>query len=242
MKRLLFPVLLTLLCCAAYGVDFWEKKDPAHWSPKEVQQLLSDSPWARQAEVHVGRGGEGGKEVPEGRQGGGMGWGDYGGHQGGKGGGMGGRPESQSGPPPGNGEAGSRRRPVLLRWLSARPISLALRKAHLEVPAGVLSSSGAEYVIAICGLPHREESGSGEIEKELAGHSALILKDGRVLTPSRITCIRQQGSLVVLCHFPTVTPLTLRNGEVEFRATLGSITVKGIFDLTAMKYRGKLAL
>jgi len=33
---------------AAFGADFWEKKDYTKWSEKECRKLLTDSPWAKQ--------------------------------------------------------------------------------------------------------------------------------------------------------------------------------------------------
>ena len=33
------------------AADFWEKKAPDAWTTAEVERILTDSPWAREAEV-----------------------------------------------------------------------------------------------------------------------------------------------------------------------------------------------
>ncbi len=72
-----------------FAADFWEKKPYTEWTEKEARRVVTDSPWARNANVTFGGGvgdtGEGGM----GRPGGGMG-GPGGGGMGGPGGGMGG--------------------------------------------------------------------------------------------------------------------------------------------------------
>jgi hypothetical protein len=40
-------LLICLVASVAEGADFWVKKPYQNWSAEEVQQMLSDSPWAR---------------------------------------------------------------------------------------------------------------------------------------------------------------------------------------------------
>jgi hypothetical protein len=63
---------------AAWGFapgEFWDDKQPSEWSEKEVQRMLTKSPWAKEAglEVTGGRGGRG-MGGPGGRGPGGPGW------------------------------------------------------------------------------------------------------------------------------------------------------------------------
>src|ERR1043166_8468968 len=57
----------------ASSKDFWNEKPPAEWTPDEIQQLLTKSPWAKEASVsyNAGPGGMGGGR--SGRSRGGMG-------------------------------------------------------------------------------------------------------------------------------------------------------------------------
>ena len=48
-----------LAAAALVAADFWEEKDFTTWSDTEVQEMLTDSPWAKQVGIIVGeRGGE----------------------------------------------------------------------------------------------------------------------------------------------------------------------------------------
>ena len=48
-----------LAAAALVAADFWEEKDFTTWSDTEVQEMLTDSPWAKQVWIIVsGRGGE----------------------------------------------------------------------------------------------------------------------------------------------------------------------------------------
>ncbi len=48
-----------LAAAALVAADFWEEKDFTTWSDTEVQEMLTDSPWAKQVRIIVsGRGSE----------------------------------------------------------------------------------------------------------------------------------------------------------------------------------------
>src|SRR6204780_4182981 len=85
---------------------FWETEDAASWSPEQVQELTTKSPWAKSivADLKNGAG-----SVPAGRGGG-------------RGGRRGGASSSTTSVP---------RFPAIIRWASARPIREAL-KLHLH--------------------------------------------------------------------------------------------------------------
>ena len=38
-------------CAALAAADFWEEKDFTAWSDKEVEKMLTDSPWSRNLTV-----------------------------------------------------------------------------------------------------------------------------------------------------------------------------------------------
>jgi hypothetical protein len=85
---------------------FWEKKEPAAWSPDDIQKLLKQSPWAVQVTVNAGPAGNAMAGAPPGARGGGLPGGS---------GGMAGAGANMA------------IRPTV-RWESALPIVLALGK------------------------------------------------------------------------------------------------------------------
>src|SRR5579864_3236867 len=109
----------TQRCFRLYAGDaeFWNKKDPSQWTVAEMDKLSTKSPWARQMTVS-----------PESRDSSG----DIGGGTGGGmgdpgmgGGGMGrGRGRSRGGMPV--------QYQVVVRWLSGKPLRLALKPALPE--------------------------------------------------------------------------------------------------------------
>jgi hypothetical protein len=54
--------------------DFWNDKPPSEWSEKEIERLLTKSPWAKEASPHMNlpgmSGPDGGGGMPGGRGGG----------------------------------------------------------------------------------------------------------------------------------------------------------------------------
>jgi hypothetical protein len=138
------------------AADFWEKKKFSQWSPKEVQKILRDSPWARPVQVHLqgpSVGGAGGR----GRRGGGRSTdvsAESGGGFGSEGSGMprgGGGMEGMSSPPTAT---------VIVRWHSALPVKQAVARARFGDEAGtspeaaqMLARDQDRYVIGVIGVP-----------------------------------------------------------------------------------------
>lgn len=53
-KAILKPLLcIAIPFLALAGDDFWNQKDFRHWSQKEVQKLLEDSPWSKKCYVNA---------------------------------------------------------------------------------------------------------------------------------------------------------------------------------------------
>ncbi len=51
MRKILTPVLVVVLALPAIAAQVWEKKSPEQWSKKEVEKILTDSPWAKRTVV-----------------------------------------------------------------------------------------------------------------------------------------------------------------------------------------------
>ena len=127
--------LRTVILCAALGSalvvwgspagDFWNDKQPGQWAEKDVQRLLTKSPWAKDADVEMDFGGPG------------MG-----------GFGMGG--PGMDGPPGMGGPGGMT---AVVRWESAAPIRDAAKTKLQPDPAGsyVISVSGMAMLSELVG-------------------------------------------------------------------------------------------
>ena len=174
------PLLLVFSLLAA---DVWDKKPFTDWTPKDVEHVLTTSPWAKEtaAAMSGGDGGMGGGGRGGGRSGGGRGGGaggggagggggadmdaSMGGAGGGAGGGMGGggggggMGGAGGGGVPGGGAAAPQTM-VLIRWQSALPVKQALLRGKFGNEAStaaeaqaLLANEEAYYVIAVEKLP-----------------------------------------------------------------------------------------
>jgi hypothetical protein len=165
---------IAILACTSvpllFAADPWKTKKAAEWTDKELQKVLTNSPWAKTASVEMGGGGGGGMS---GGRGGGMGRGGGGGMGRGGGGGMGGgggigggggdaTSEGAGGGGFGRGGGGTEgpgggggiQAPhVVVRWESAHPMQEALTKAESRHMKAVAEWSKEYYVITASGVP-----------------------------------------------------------------------------------------
>jgi hypothetical protein len=174
-----FSLLATLFAfvICANAEDAWKSKDPAQWSDQDVNQILNDSPWSKQAAVFGDRSGEDQGGRSRGRMGGGgvgfpgggPGVGGYpgAGNPGGggypRGGGYpggGGYPtgdEYPRGGSRGGGEGAAKQFTATVRWESALPVQQALSRTHgdqgAEKSESAAGQSAKQYVIGVIGLP-----------------------------------------------------------------------------------------
>lgn len=213
------------------SADFWQTKKFSEWSGKEVNKILSDSPWAHPIEVVVSGGGGG---MP----------GGGGGGRGGRGGGGG----------MGNASDATGERAVLtLRFLRALPVKQAVLRQKFGDQ--VLSSPDAQadlarpenaYILAITDVPSDvfgtrvDPAKLGEMYKKSAqinvkGREPIKAVEARVapVTPYRGT---------LLLAFPKDKPITLEDNEIEVEVRLGRIEVKHKMKLKDMVFDGKLEI
>ncbi|MCC6368001.1 MAG: hypothetical protein IT165_31135 [Bryobacterales bacterium] len=253
--------LLLIRAWAKGSGQFWNDKPPAEWSADEIDQLISKSPWAKEATLAYSAGamGQGGYD-PQGPAGGGgrggMGGGGLGipGGIGLPGGGMGGRRGGMGGPG-GMGYPGGRRGPgggrsqakVLVRWETAQPVRAALKK---DLPEG----ASGHYILSLNGLRFRgdEDTRAGDAGSDqdrprdrmlerLRQNSQLLPKDRAAIFPGRVE--RADLGNAILLFFPRGDkPLTAQDKEVTFQSAAGSSTLKVRFSLRDMLYHGELAL
>ena len=239
----------TQTCFRLYAGDaeFWNKKDPYQWTVAEMDKLATKSPWARQMTVSPQSrdmdmgGGPGGGMGDPGIGGGGMGNGRIGGMgaPGMGGGGMGrGRGRSRGGMPV--------QYQVVVRWLSAKPLRLAMKPAPPD-------SMANDYVISVTGLPLtdavRRRSSDDE---ESAGSRAAILDRIKGLTcldpkgksPAQPGVVQQasEPDTILFGFSRELLPLSADDRDVTFTTQIERVEVKTKFNLKDMHYRDELAL
>ena len=236
----------------AFCADFWKAKNISEWSEKDVQKLLSKSPWAKEAAVEMGSpmsggggrpGGGGGRRgasgamggdasngVPGGGgggggMGGGSGMGGGGGARGGGGGGM----ETAGG-----GENGGvPQMHATVRWQSALPVRSAL-KAEPPPPN--------TYVISVTGLPMMG-AGRRPGGEERRQNTTLERKGRDPLVPAKVQMAqREEGSVLLFVFEAGPQPIDLDDKEVTFATKLGPMQLRAKFLLKDMMFEGKLAV
>ena len=221
-SRLVLPLLLGLvvLTTALYGAGFWDKKDFKQWSPKEVEKMYMDSPWAKRVSIPMGSPmaafSEGGAGA--GRRGGGGGGGG-GGRAPGGGGGGGGR-----GGGGGGGGQMPQQAPMLnlqVRFDEAAPVKHAKVKFNMGESSELtpamqqyLDAQEPYYIVVVEGLPAILARFEEEPEK-LATTARLRRKKKDDIYPAKVEVAANQRATLKY-FFPQTDPIALEDKEVEF--------------------------
>jgi hypothetical protein len=241
MRKVLATLIGFGLC--AYAADFWQKP-ASEWTDKEVQKMMTNSPWAKPfgvnmvgpstgfgtAQGNTGADPGGGAPISEGGGGG----------RGGRGGGGGG------GAPGGGGGFGGGSVDIVARWQSAMPEKLAFVRMRFGAEGAtsdqskqILEHQDDGYVIILSGnlRPFLRVNPEG---------AKKIIQDNTVLGVHGKEAIRLQSvdvtPMQVVYTFSRATPLTVEDKEVEFTTKLADVVLKYKFRLKDMVYNGKLEL
>ena len=235
-------LLLGLMTSVGFAADFWTTKDFLQWSEKEVNKMLSNSPWARTVSITMGGGG--------GMRGGGRGGRGPGAGGGGPGVGGGGTrvPGSYGGGLGGPGGGGMQRN-FVVRWLSALPVKEALVKARYGDEAGTAEEGRAfinraetHYVISVSGFPGRmAQMGQRNPERFKQG-SFLKRRNQENISPEDFRIRGGEQEAEVVLTFPRTHEITLADKDVEFQMEMGQTIIKRRFKLKDMVYNDKLEL
>lgn len=266
-RSLLLALGAAALPLPVFAADPWTKEF-SQWTEKDIERIMQDSPWAKNASVPLGipsggpgAGGRGGR----GRGGGGMAdaTAGSGGNAGGGGGNMGGGPpgSNQSGD---MGPGGIPSINFLIRWQSATPVKAALVRAKMGKEADTSPQAKAfiekeeeTYVVAMM-LPPMQGTGGGmpggsggdrkgppaggpEAEAHLTEATTLSWKAHEGIHPVKIIMPKENSPAIVF-HFAKTHPIELEDKEVEFITRRGSMEIRKKFKLKDMIYHGKLAL
>ena len=216
------------------AAPFWESAEPESWTTQQLEELLSDSPWARPAEVRYtgDRGGSGlpGIGLPGGR---------------GRTGGGGRLPGSSPWPGAGGGVGFPYRNEAFeaeasIVWLSALPVRQAL--ARLGVREELRDLRAAESFIALIdGLPpaiaHLAE------QPDVFRQSArLERKNLPAIRATRADVQPRPGAPGIELYFPRDESISAEEKSIELVVTAGDYVIRRKFKPAEMIYRGRLEM
>lgn len=238
-------IALAVTAAALCAADFWQKKKYTEWTQKDVEKMMTDSPWSKTFTAYL-KGFGGGARGGGGRGGGGRGsrGGGGGGGEGGEGGGGGG------GEGGGGGGGGASGTPVRMRWHTALPVKQAIMCARLGAEVGS-SKEAAEafdrkeivYIVGIEGLPAKAVAMPPE---ELAKHAELRVKNLEPIHPLQVRTEPRGPMMTLYLLFPKTQPgaheINPADDEVEVSLQLESGKVSRKFKLKDMMFAGKLEL
>jgi hypothetical protein len=218
--------LLLGLGIPAFGYpprEFWNEKKPEDWTDDERQELLTKSPWAKDAEVKSNQ--PAGIGAPRGmstrtRMG-----------------------TSPRGPIPDTSAGPQGHYKAVVRWDSALPIREALHNQSKDDPA-------ANYILCVSGdLPMLGRRGNDENESEYQQRLDMLKQYTKLEKkgdPIYLTKIGYQNGPPsisgTLFYFERNDLITLSDRQVTFITKLGPNDVKAKFAVHDMLYLGKLEL
>ena len=231
----------------AYGAltaaaDFWEEKGFTSWSDREVEEMMTDSPWSRTVTValripaagrdfgasSIGRGGSNmfGVRLPDG---------------------AGDRNEANPGDDrrPSNrfGATSSPQRAALtVTWRSALPIKQAVVRSDVgrnqQIPSELqqfLEQDEPYYVVSVSGIPE-------QLHQAAISETFLRRDNGKAIAPYNVEVVEQGELSMLVWYFPRHDAITLEDDEVEFVTKLGDTEIRRSFQLEDMLFEGLLAL
>ena len=220
-----------LVLCAVMGAisigsarviaaDFWDSKPFAEWSEKDLQRMLTDSPWSHQVSVVLPRSPrEAGDLNPGGR----------GGDESGRGGFPAPAPQLK----------------VDVQWRSAQPMrqAMALRQFGTveKIPADLrdtLEQDDSVYVVIVLGLPMQMATAAADARKATFlrrdGHAPIAVSEGG---PQK-----SGNGFALVFAFPRTDAIMPQDNEVEFVTKLGDLEIRRKFKRKEMVAAGHLQL
>ncbi len=238
--RRLAPVLFVF---CLYAAEPWQSKPFTEWSDKDVNKVLTKSPWARSVSVDAGAYGSPADglgrdrgQVPGGRS-----------------------LDAATGPAVMAPGGGASRMPsessapisdqshslmLTVVWQSALPIKQALVRRKYGAEAGIspvakkILDDDSAYAIAVSGLPPTLDP---QPKATILAQTSLSSK-GKDLRPSDVVLPPPGKGEDTVFIFHKTTPFTADDKEVEFVTKLGTLNIKCKFRLKDMLFNGDLAL
>lgn len=200
----------------ATSSDFWNTEEPSQWSKDEIRQLITDSPWAKQVTADVKT------YVAQSSTGGGR-------RAGGRISRAGGSSNTSANAPTFSG---------VVRWMSAKPIILALK---WQLPADLAH----HYVISVSGLPviagHGVGADNTDSYEPLKETTYLKVKRQEPAQPGIIEQDPNDTSTLLFGFLNQFLDFSKAKTAL-FTTAMGPLDVKAKFDLGRMTYKGELAI
>ena len=208
-------------CAVLAAADFWEEEEFTAWSDREVQRMMSNSPWAKRVtvvfprppsavisdEVGAVRGGRGG----------------FGGNP------FGGSPQSR----------------LIVQWRSALPMRQAIVRGRIGEggpldPAGrqLLAQVPSGYFIVVSGLPRP----FARLAPDALTEARLERRGKPPILPLQASAQREGNGAALVYLFPRDNAITLEDEEVEFVTEVAEATIKRKFEIEDMVVNGDLEL
>ena len=245
-------VLVPLLTLCLWAADFWTAKPFTEWSDKEVNKIISDSPWAQKVTISASFGG--GPGIAESAGGGGRG-----GRGGGGGGGRGGGPQGDAatadpGIDGGGGGGFGGGVPagvsVTLLWQTALPVKQALAKRKFGAEAGTSPDAKAAvervdqvYVLTLSGLPGSLLAATqGDKKAALLAVTTVTANGKPPLQAADLQASGGRGMATVSFLFPKTATFTAEDKEIEFSTKFDKTAIKKKFKLKDMVVNGKVEM
>jgi len=207
---------------ASPASEFWNQKKPEDWTDDEIKELLTKSPWAKEASVSVfgGAGGsllnrdgamnESGNLSSTGRQ------------------------RARKNQTTQSGDAPDLRYKSIVRWESALPVREAKKSKSTEGVADF-------YILALVGDLALADPDADEAQREsrldMMKQYTKLERHGGAIPLANVELVKKVGTLF---YFPRAEPI--KDGQVTFTTKMGPVEVKCKFTVKDMMYRGKLEL
>ena len=218
-------------CAVLTAADFWDEKEFPDWSDRDVQRMMTNSPWAKRITVVFPRAPQTAinDRTP------------VAGGIGGVGGGGGGRGFGGA-----DGFGPTRQSRLIVQWRSALPMRQAIVRGRIG-EGGALDSPGRQllaqrptgYFIVVAGLPRP----FARLDPAALTAGARLERPGkRPILPIEAAAEPEGNGAVILYLFPRGDAITLADERVEFVTEIAEASVERTFELEDMVFNGRLEL
>ena len=225
-RHIAIAIVWLAVCAVLTAADFWEEKELTDWSDRDVQRMMSNSPWAKRITVVFPRppraainDSVGGAQA--------AGRGGFGGRGGDA---LGGRQQSR----------------LVVQWRSALPMRQAIVRGRIG-EGGALDSAGRQllaqvptaYFVVVSGLPRpfaRLDPAA------LMAETRLERRGKPPILPIQASAQPEGNGAALVYLFPRDDAITLADDEVEFVTEVAEASIKRKFELEDMVINGQLQL
>jgi hypothetical protein len=217
-------IIWVAACAMLAAQGFWEEKELTAWSDRDVERMMSNSPWAKRITVVFPRPPR--AAIDDRAPTAGLG-------RGGRSGGanaLGGSPQSR----------------LIVQWRSARPMRQAIVRGRIGA-GGALDSQGRQllaqrptaYFIVVSGLPRP----FARLDPAALMAEARLERPGKPpIRPVRAFPQREGNGVALVYLFPRDDAITFEDEEVEFVTEVAEATIRRTFELDDMVVNGQLEL